>query len=244
MFPQALHIVRSFVRPLFEFVYPPVCLACERFLPDSSSNVCADCWKTAKRVRRSDALYNEVRERLLAQGLITDLASAFYFEKEGMLQTLIHQLKYEEITIIGGELGRHVAVAMATLFTEIPQAWIVPVPLHAAKERERGYNQSLSIAKGMHAVTGLPVHPRLLRRRRNTASQTQLNRAERLANVQDAFELTHRAVVRDSSFVLVDDVITTGATIQECARVLKQHGAARVFATSVALASYSPDGER
>lgn len=182
-------------------------------------------------------------ERFLAQGIIADLASAFYFEKEGTLQTLVHQLKYNETTIIGVELGKHLAGAMAGLWGKLPQASIVPVPLHPAKERERGYNQSVCIAKGVHTVTGLPIHPRLLRRRKNTSSQTQLNRAERLDNVHNAFELARGAVAEDASFILVDDVITTGATIEACARVLKHCGAAKVFAASLALASYSPEGE-
>jgi ComF family protein len=194
---------------------------------------------TIARVRRTDEHYREMRDRLLAQGCVADLAAPFYFEKEGTLQTLIHQLKYDEITIAGVELGRHVAVAIAALFGKIPQARIVPVPLYTAKERERGYNQSFYIAQGLRSVTGLPVSARLLRRIRNTPSQTRLNREERQANVQDAFELGRGADVQGASFILVDDVMTTGATIQECARVLKKHGALRVYAASVALAAYA-----
>lgn len=235
-----LHFVHSLLQPLFEFVYPPVCLACERFLPHSSSNVCGECWMTVRRVQRTDTLYHDMRDRLRAREL-TDLASPFYFEKDGTLQILIHQLKYDEMTIAGVELGRQVAVAMATLFGEIPDATLVPVPLHAAKERERGYNQSVYIARGIQSLTGLPVSARLLRRRKNTPSQTHLNREERLANVQDAFELARDARVEGASFILVDDVITTGATIQECARVLKEHGAHRVYAASIALAAYAGD---
>jgi ComF family protein len=182
-----------------------------------------------------------MRDRLRASGVIDDLASAFYFEKEGTLQALIHQLKYDEMTVIGVEFGKHVAVAMARLLEKIPDADVVPVPLHSVKQRERGYNQSYYIAQGVQIVTGLSVLPHLLRRAKNTPSQTHLNRDERWANVQDAFEIARGKMVRSSSYILIDDVITTGATIQACAHVLKEHGARRVYAASIALATYAAD---
>jgi len=241
MLQPAVRAAGSIVRSLVEFVYPPVCFVCERYLPDSSSNVCAACWATVQTVGRTDALYNEMRDRLRASGVIDDLASAFYFEKEGTLQALIHQLKYDEMTVIGVEFGKHVAVAMARLLEKIPDADVVPVPLHSVKQRERGYNQSYYIAQGVQIVTGLSVLPHLLRRAKNTPSQTHLNRDERWANVQDAFEIARGKMVRSSSYILIDDVITTGATIQACAHVLKEHGARRVYAASIALATYAAD---
>ncbi len=239
MLQPAVRAAGSIVRSLIEFVYPPVCFVCERYLPDSSSNVCSACWATVQTIGRMDALYNETRDRLRASGVIDDLASAFYFEQEGTLQALIHQLKYDEMTVVGVELGKHVAVAMARLMEKIPDAGVVPVPLHSVKQRERGYNQSHYIAQGMQMVTGLSVFPHLVRRVKNTASQTHLNRDERWANVQDAFEIAPGKMVCSSSYIVIDDVITTGATIQACARVLKEHGARHVYAASIALAAYT-----
>lgn len=241
MSPSLQQIARSLITPLREFVYPPVCLACESVLLDTVSCICSTCWNDIRRVHRDDASYGEMRQRLLADGSLADLASAFYFEKEGRLQTLVHRLKYDEMPIIGEELGKHLASSLAALLPALPHVCLLPVPLHRAKERERGYNQSLAIARGIHAVTGLPVRPDILRRHKNTASQTHLNRDERRANVRDAFVVRDPAAVCDHAIMLVDDVITTGATMLECARVLKAQRASAVYAASVALALPASD---
>lgn len=231
---------REILQSVYQVVFPPVCLSCERFLLETPLKICPECSSTMKRVNAADSLYLEMQQRLCGEGLVDELVSAFYFEQEGGVQTLIHRLKYEDMPLIGIELGRYVAVALAGLMHAVPDAVVVPVPLHRAKLRERGYNQSDYIARGISNLTGLPVHARLLRRRRFTATQTRLNREERRANVRDAFEV-NRAITPHAAFILVDDVITTGATILECARVLRQHSAARIYAASVALASYSVD---
>jgi len=243
MYPSLQQIARSLIKPLREFVYPPACLACEAVLPDGVSRICPTCWNHIRHVHRDDALYGDMRQRLLADGSLADMASAFYFEKEGTLQTLIHRLKYDEMTIVGEELGKHVASSLAALLPVLPHACLLPVPLHRAKERERGYNQSTAIARGIYTITGLPVRPHILRRQKNTISQTHLNPEERRANVRDAFVVRDPAAVRDRVIILVDDVITTGATILECARVLQAHHASAIYAASVALALPTTDIE-
>jgi ComF family protein len=128
---------------------------------------------------------------------------------------------------------------------------IVPVPLHIVKERERRYNQSKVIAEGIELVTGISVVPRALRRLRHTPSQTALGFDERKCNVDSAFEVhpARRAKISGRSVLLVDDVITTGATLRSCAAALRSAGATRIIAASVALADLdtlhagdSPDG--
>ncbi|HXG00535.1 MAG TPA: phosphoribosyltransferase family protein [Bacteroidota bacterium] len=233
---------REILQSVYQVVFPPVCLSCESFLPETSLKICPECHSTMERVNAADSLYLEMQQRLCGDGVVDGLVSAFYFEQEGGVQTLIHRLKYAEMPVVGIELGKYVAVALAGLLHAVPDAVIIPVPLHRAKVRERGYNQSDYIARGISNLTGLPVHTRLLRRRRFTATQTRLNREERRANVRDAFEV-NRTITPNASFILVDDVITTGATILECARVLRRYGAARVYAASAALASYSMDQE-
>lgn len=228
---------------VYEFVYPPSCLACERFLPESLTRICPECFSSLTPVHAGDALYREMYHRLCGGGPAEGFASAFYFEKGGVLQTLIHDLKYAEMPVVGVELGKHVAVALAALLHEVPDAALVPVPLHPTKLRERGYNQSEYIARGIQMLTGLPVVTNLLRRRRYTESQTQLDREGRRSNVSGAFELKKNARCESGSFLVVDDVITTGATIMECARVLRDHGATHVYVASIALAAYTEEGD-
>ncbi|MBI4534827.1 MAG: ComF family protein [Ignavibacteriae bacterium] len=235
---RPMDFVRSIVRPIREFIYPPVCFVCDAPLTESNSRVCGQCWTRIRPVDSEDELYRVMSDRLRVSGSIAHLVSAYHFEKDGVLQSLIHQLKYEAFTRIGIELGEKLGGVVAAM-AGFPNVYgIIPVPLHRLKERERGYNQSEFICKGISNVTGLQVCPALLFRKKYTRSQTQLNAAERKENVGDAFEATPfgRSVIQGHTFIVADDVITTGATIEACARVLKANGARSVIAASVALA--------
>lgn len=233
-----LSTLHSLVRPFYEFVFPPTCFACKGALHEGESKACSSCWKAIRMVAETDELHKETSGHLISSGAICRLFSTFYFDKEGPLQSLIHELKYNGMTNIGVELGRKVGMNVQEYMQAATLDGLIPVPLHKTKLRERGYNQSEYICKGISDVTGLPIMSHLLRRTRYTQSQTKLDIEERRRNVSDAFEFTPSADVElhGKTFVIVDDVITTGATIVECARVLKGLGANSVVACSVALA--------
>jgi ComF family protein len=114
--------------------------------------------------------------------------------------------------------------------------YIIPVPLHTLRRAERGYNQSYYIAKGLKSVLKIEILENLLKRRRFTDSQTHLSITERSENVKDAFVLKKNKKISGKNILLLDDVITTGATISECGKLLISGGAVKVFAVSVALA--------
>jgi len=215
-----------------------VCLACEGQLADDERRVCSMCWSSIRRVSTHDDLYRQQLARLTAQGLVEGLISLYHFEKDGTLQTLIHSLKYHGITHLGVEFGRKLGDAFRDEIVEAEVNGIIPVPLHRAKLRERGYNQSDHIARGLFESTGIEVLLNLVIRRKYTRSQAQLNAQERRENVGDAFEIhpSRVSVIRDGTFLLVDDVITTGATVESCAKVFIDNGAKSIIACSVALA--------
>jgi len=231
----------SLLRPLYQFIYPPTCLACEAHLNDDERKICNKCWSSVRRLSRADSLYQEKLGELTSGGYISGLASVFHFEKDGTLQNVVHQLKYNGMTSIGVELGKLVGESLYPMLGDEAITGVVPVPLYPAKERERGYNQSEFIAKGVNNVTGLKVFPHLLKRTRHTKTQTKLNAQERKENVAEAFELNshHSSLISHSSFLIVDDIITTGATIDECAKVLKEHGAEKIFAASIAVPDHA-----
>lgn len=233
--------LKSLIRPFLEFVYPPTCFVCGGLLEGGGSRVCPACWATIRSVRRDDSLYLEMYERLTQSQSIANLISLYHFEKDGTLQSIIHQLKYDGMTVLGLELGRKLG---EKLLTEVPDhsiEGIVPIPLHSTKLRERGYNQSEYIARGIRDATGIPVYTSLLKRHKYTSSQTKLTASERRENVGDAFGVHERSRIRikDSSFLVVDDVITTGSTIEACAEVLQNNGARSIIAGSVAIADRS-----
>jgi ComF family protein len=186
-----------------------------------------------------DPLYRKTAGRLAEEGSLSGFVACFAFEKDGALQTLIHQLKYGGMTAIGVELGRVLARRIPDLLGSLDGAGIVPVPLHRARLRERGYNQSDEISRGVSGVTGFPVYRNLLRRVHNTTSQTTLSLEERRLNVAGAFVISRPALshVRQRTFLIVDDVVTTGSTICECSKALLEACADRTIACSIALAS-------
>ena len=152
------------------------------------------------------------------------------------LRSLIHLLKYDNVLPAAPVLGQKLAEAIAQLRISSDDApLLVPVPLHKSKRRERGFNQSDLIVRA--AVKRLPRYFELapvLKRQRHTRSQVGLTRQERIANLRDAFRVTDPARVKGRTVIVVDDVMTTGSTVSECARVLKQAGAERVWAATVA----------
>ncbi len=224
--------------PLRDFFFPPLCFSCNAKLPDNENRLCSTCWNSIEPIGDEDRTVKVLRERFCEGGVIHDFVSCYYFEHDGVLQKIAHSLKYQAVTVFGRELGRHLGEKIATCgnFTDIDA--IIPVPLHRLKRRERGYNQSEFISRGIADVLDKPILASLIQRKKNTISQTHLTAEERAKNVEDAFEIPKKAMpaVKGKIFLLVDDVITTGATIQSMARVLKEAGAKKIYVGSAALA--------
>jgi ComF family protein len=153
---------------------------------------------------------------------------------EGAVRELVHQLKYNQAFWVVPDLVDLLEAAFRAHFAESGVALIVPVPLHRARHRDRGYNQSALLAGALSRRLRIPARHRLLRRVKDTGTQTHLTAAARLLNVRGAFHVASPRMAAGRSVLLVDDVMTTGATLDECARVLRKAGAARVLALSVA----------
>jgi len=225
-------------RPFREFLFPPLCFVCEQLLAEGEECVCASCFSAIRPVLKTDPHYQDTRAKLTSEGTISHLVAAYYFEAGGPLQTVIHQLKYNGLTSLGTLLGQRLGERVQVELAGEEIAGIIPVPLHLSKRRERGYNQSEYICRGMAPVLGAPVQPRFMVRRVYTQTQTMLNSEERKRNVAGAFAMrgSSKLMLKDATVLLVDDVVTTGATLQSCARVLVDAGARRVIACAIALA--------
>jgi len=159
-----------------------------------------------------------------------------YGSYDGELRELIHLLKYEQVTPAANLLGEMLAVAIEKL--EIPHpVLMVSVPLHFAKRRRRGFNQAELIARAALkrlAVSGIELAADLLVRQRITVSQIGLTRPQRAENIREAFRVEHPEKIAGRCVLLVDDVLTTGTTASECARVLGKAGAEKVWVATVA----------
>lgn len=147
---------------------------------------------------------------------------------DGPLKQCIHSFKYEGRRELAEVLGRFMAECADRELAEAEYDALVPVPLHRDRLRERGFNQALLLARELAKRRGSPVAPDVLARDRGTLSQSTLSRRERLKNVRGAFAVGERGAVRGMRFLVIDDVYTTGATADECARILMKAGARAV----------------
>jgi ComF family protein len=221
-----------------DVLFPSLCYVCGELLPEGSRVICPSCVSAIPTVEISDPLRALARERLCGDDVVNDVVSLFHFEKGGPLQGLLHQLKYGGASGLGVWFGEQIGAAIRRQGGCCQYDAIIPVPLHAVKRRERGYNQSERIAKGMSRVLNLPVETGIVKRIRHTQTQTALGIDARRTNMEGAFEVRRKRSSRADrkNFLLVDDVITTGATIRSCASALREAGAQKIIACSAALA--------
>jgi ComF family protein len=224
--------------PFLDFLFPPVCLVCGQRRESRASRVCEVCWNAIEAVDERSPLFAGTAGALCSGGDVTALFAAFVFEKDGPLRPLLHALKYGGNTAVGEELGTALGRKIASVPWAPRLTGIIPIPLHRAKQRERGFNQAEVIARAVAAVLGVGTLSGILVRGRQTATQTHLGAAERGANVAGAFAVTPGSIVGPADrLLLVDDVVTTGATMGEAARVLVSAGTAECYAGAVAIAA-------
>lgn len=228
----------SFPTALRIFCFPPICLACRAVMESPAEPVCPDCRSALRSVRETDPIYRRAVYRLCGDGLIAGVRSMYHFEKGGPVQALIHTLKYGDGADIGLRLGKELGKQLLGQRLPVDIRGIVPVPLHRVKERERGYNQSLYLARGISREIEAPVLANEVVRVRYTDSQTTLTIEQRRDNVAEAFSVRRRGrrVLNGGVVILVDDVITTGSTIRSCAAALRGAGVDAVYACSIGLA--------
>ncbi len=227
--------MKNLIRSLFDFFLPRFCPACKTKLGNLEEVICNNCFSSIQ-LASKERLQFEYEKKFVQENLISGFYSHFVFEKDKALQHLIHSLKYEKRFQNGYFLGKTIANGLIPFFNEWKIDLIIPIPLHPIKKAVRGYNQSTYIAKGISAITSVPYNQKLLKRIRNTSSQTTMTLVERKENINNAFKASNEKVITGKNLLLIDDVITTGATTSECAKVLLEAGANKVYAASVAIA--------
>ncbi len=209
-------------RELSEFFFPAVCRFCNEVGPIDEQQICADCWNSLEPAA-PDADYG-----ILERTHMDDVRFAFTYS--GFLHDLIHALKYDHLTAIVPRLAKSIEATWPIGSDWDEATCIVPVPLHPRKRRERGYNQTELIAVNVARLLKCAVHPQALIRRVNNVSQTMMaGPEERKQNVANIFEVNPAAPLVGQTVILLDDVITTGSTINSCAEALKRHGAEKVL---------------
>ena len=194
----------------------------------------------AQRLPRFDLRYptEALTQRMYTFAPVKHALAYYKFSKHGGVQTLLHHLKYKNCPEVGELTGMWFAHALAEVGYDQAFDLVIPVPLHSAKQRQRGYNQCDHLAKGLATVLGIPWRPDLLNKPRRTASQTRKSRWERSENVSGTFCLTDTSAVANLRVLLVDDVVTTGATLGTAAKALLDAGCQEVSVAALAATEY------
>ncbi len=220
---------------IFDFILPRFCPSCQKKLSLYEKLICENCRATFVHTDKQ-LLQFEYERKFSGSNIIYDFYPLLIFVKDSPLQHVVHQIKYQNKFLLAVELGEMLGHSLLKNKSEWNIDIILPVPLHSLKKAERGFNQSFYIAKGIRKVTNISVSQSILKRKRYTESQTQKNLIERAENMSDAFMVKHPDKVMGKNVLLIDDVITTGSTIRECGKILKECGVVNVYAASIALA--------
>jgi len=213
----------SFWSRLLDLISPRLCVVCGNRLAVTEETLCSKCYLHLPRTDFGHNLYENVMAKLFWGQIAIEKATAlFYYEPHAETANILYELKYKNHPEIGVVMGRMMAKELKNsgLFDDIDA--IVPVPLAKKREHQRGYNQSMELAKGVSEVTGLPIDNHIVRRTKFVGSQTQRGRWERNENVENVFELIDGNNISGKHLLLIDDVVTTGATIVACAKEMQK----------------------
>lgn len=216
--------------------YPEVCAACDRSLVRGEEALCTHCVNALPRTRAGFDLQNPTARIFYGRVPVAAAGSFLIFRPGGMVRDMLHQIKYRGKRQLAVVLGRMYGEELQQGGIQPPD-FIIPVPLHPRKERQRGYNQSACFAEGLAERIGGTIETGLLVRRRFTQTQTRRSRWARWENVNEVFGVTRPAKLAGKHILLVDDVVTTGATLEACAAGLLGAGAASVSVLTIAVAA-------
>jgi len=217
--------------------YPMHCMGCNTELVGTEHTLCPHCIMALPITGFESHLENLAYQRFTGRTPIEKVTSFVYFSKHGLVQHLMHQFKYKNKIEIGVLFGYLLAENFKIYNWLDTIDAIVTVPLHKNKIARRGFNQSDAFAEGISAVSGKPLQKGVLKRIRDTESQTNKTRAERIENMSGAFDLLRPEQIEGKHLLLIDDVLTTGATLEACAIRLLEEKNVKVSIATIAIAT-------
>ena len=224
----------SWLIDFFNLVYPRVCMACGESLFKHEDCICSHCIYYLPKTNFHRERENAVSQLFWGRVNIQTATAFYYFKKQSKVQNLLHQLKYKGQKQVGVKLGSLYGIELLQSKNFEDVNLIIPVPLHPDKEKKRGYNQSEMFALGLSQTMNAPCETDILIRTFASETQTRKSKYTRWENVKSIFELTDIERLRDKHVLLVDDVITTGATIEACAQHLLSVPGTRVSIAAIA----------
>lgn len=208
--------------------YPRICAVCNNNLLHGENLLCTHCLADLPRTRFHNDFNNPVSQMFWGRVYLQQATALYFFKKGSRYQDLVHHLKYNGRKDIGLYLGNMLGAELSETAFYSDVDFIIPVPLHPKREKKRGYNQSTVIANGMAEQMKKPVQTNILLRKKETETQTKKSRDERIKNMENTFVVDPSPQIFNKHFLLVDDVVTTGATLESCAAALLEIPGSRV----------------
>ena len=210
----------KWISDLIDLIFPRHCCVCGEVLSRQEKDLCLDCLYKLPKIEQMHL--DEIERGFWGKFDIVSATSYIYYRKESPYNRLLHRMKYDNRPEIGCRLAMMAAesIAKSGFFDGIDA--IIPLPLSKKKKRERGYNQCDYIAEGLSQITGIPVIKDCVVRNKANESQTHKTREERWKNVEGIFSLAKPELIEGKHVLLIDDILTTGATLTNCAISIKQ----------------------
>ncbi|TZF80923.1 ComF family protein [Pedobacter sp. BS3] len=225
--------VFNYLNDFFALFYPQLCASCNTNLYNNETVICTSCRYRLPYTQFHSDPDNRTARQLAGRFPFEAAASFLYFHKGSRVQNLIHQLKYNSNTDVGTTLGEMYGQVLRSAEKFSTADIIVPVPLHPAKLKKRGYNQSEYFARGLASAMEIS-HANALMRLVNTQSQTRKSRYVRYENMKDIFSVRSPDILENKHVLLVDDVLTSGATVEACALKILEITGTRISIATIA----------
>lgn len=208
------------IKDILSLIYPQVCVICPEDLYEGEKFICSECRYHLPRTGFHHVADNPVAKHFWGRLPVEGATAYFYFNKGLKVQELVHKVKYRGKTELGVYLGNMFGAELKTSSFSKKINLVIPVPLHEQKQKKRGFNQSFLIAKGIAEALNIDYSADYLIRSVATATQTRKSRFKRWENVENKFEVKNADAMKDKHILLVDDVVTTGSTLEACARAI------------------------
>lgn len=222
---------------ILHVVFPHVCDGCGSDLLNIESRLCIRCLASLPETNFEIHANNPVEKDFWGRLPIVNASAHFYFTKESLVQHLMHQLKYRGNKELGLQLGRIMGNALKSSNRFNTVNALIPLPLFPSKEKKRGYNQAKVLCDGIAEVLNLPVLANIITRPQHTETQTKKGRIERWKNIEGKFSLIDPIAIQNKHLLLVDDVVTTGATLEACGNELLSAENVRLSLATLCVAS-------
>ncbi len=229
-----MNLSQTYFADFVSLIFPELCQACAKSLYRNEELICADCLYHLPYTDFHLQPDNAVAQQFWGRVPLEAAAAMLYFSKASRVQNLMHQLKYKNKPEVGVYLGKLTGKRLLENKIFSSADAIIPVPLHKQKLLKRGYNQSLSFAEGLAEKLSIPVSVDNLIRTTGTESQTKKSRTSRYENMKDVFSVKNPAHLNGKHILLVDDIITTGATLEACCNVLQKVSNVKISIAAIA----------